>query len=166
MANNRGVRGGARVDGTDWDIPAPTAAYGNGTNTITATGFSVLPTTTVSASMTNPHPFANLLIFAEYGAWMVGNGATGDCRACLNVSGSLTISPGIGGGGPVGWGEVLYATLSTFQQKRAACTYELPPSATAATFALYAYRNGSGTVQCNYPVVRLTPLRYVFDQGR
>lgn len=164
--SNRGIIAGAVVDGTDWKLPAVASAFGNGTNTITASGFSVLPTNAASTTMTNPHPFARLLVLAEWGAWLIGNGATGDVRVCLNVTGSLIVNAGIGGGGPIGWGEVLYATGASYQQHRAACTYELPVSATAATFAVYAMRNGSGTVRCDYPVARITPLRYLYDQGR
>lgn len=160
---NRGILAGAVVDGTDWKLPAIVSAHGNGSNTVTSASFAVLPTTTVSAAMTNPHPFAKLLVLAEYGAWMIGNGATGDVRACLNVSGSLVVTPGIGGGGPIGWGEVLYQQTTLIAQRHAMCTYELPVSATAATFAMYAMRNGSGTVNCNFPTIRLTPLRYLYD---
>jgi hypothetical protein len=164
--SNRGILAGAVVDGTDWKLPAVASAFGNGTNTVVASGFSVLPATTCSTTMTNPHPVARLLVLAEYGAWLIGNGATGDVRVCLDVTGSLLVNAGIGGGGPIGWGEVLYATATSYQQHRAMCTYELPVSGTAATFAVYAMRNGSGTVKCDYPVVRITPLRYFYDQGR
>lgn len=164
--SNRGIRAGAVVDGTDWKLPSVASAFGNGVNTVTASGFAVLPTTTCSTTVTNPHPFARLLVLAEWGAWLIGNAGTGDVRVCLNVSGSLSVNAGIGGGGPIGWGEVLYATGASYQQHRAACTYELPVSGTAATFAVYAMRQGSGTVKCDYPVVRITPLRYLYDQGR
>lgn len=164
--SNRGILAGAVVDGTDWALPSVSSAFGNGTNTITSATFAVLPTTTCSTTMTNPHPFARLLAMAEYGAWMKGNSTTGDVRACLTVSGSLVVTSGIGGGGPTGWGEVLYATATSYAQHRAMCTFELPVSGTAATFDMYAMRNGSGTVVCDYPVIRITPLRYLYDQGR
>jgi hypothetical protein len=161
--SNRGIIGGGVVDGVDWTLPAVVSAHGNGTNNIAATTFAVLPSTTVSASMTNPHPRARLLVVVDYGAWLLGAAST-DVRACLNVSGSLTVTPGIGGGGPVGWGEVLYASATTGQgQHSAMCTYLLPVSGTAATFALYAEKTGAGTPQCNYGTIMITPIRYVWS---
>jgi hypothetical protein len=162
--SNRGIIAGAVLDGTDWKLPAVVQSFGNGANTVTSATFAVLPTTTCSASMTNPHPSARLLVMAEYGAWLIGNTTTGDIRACLSVSGSVSISAGLGGGtgGPVGWGEVLYHTALGYQQRKAMCTYELPVSASAATFDFYAMRNGSGTVKCDFPTIRLIPLRYLY----
>lgn len=161
---DRGIRAGAVVDGTDWMLPDASTGYGSGANTITSATFAVLPTTTASASMTNPHPSARLLVRASYGAWMKGNTTTGDVRACLNVSGDLVVTAGIGGGGPVGWGEVLFATATSYGQHRAMCTYEIPADG-SATFAMYAMRNGTGTVVCDFPTIRITPLRYLYDQG-
>jgi hypothetical protein len=112
--------------------------------------------------MTNPHPRAKLLVLAEYGAWLVGAAST-DVRACLDVSGSLTVLPGIGGGGPVGWGEVLYASATGTGQHLACCTYELPVSGTAATFKMYAMKSGAGAPSCNYPVLQITPLRFIYE---
>lgn len=163
--SNRGIIAGSVVDGTDWKLPNVASATGNGTNTITASDFAVLPTTTCSTSITNSHPIASMLVEVSYGAWLKGNSTTGDVRVGVNVSGSLVSVAGIGGGGAVGWGEILYATSTTYGQHRAMCTYVLPPSATPATFAVHAYRNGSGTVVCDYPTLRVTPLRYVYDQG-
>lgn len=164
--SNRGIRAGAVVDGTDWKMPARVTGYGAGANSISASSFSVLPSFTASCSITNPHPFATLLVYAEYGAWLKGNGSTGDVRMCLSVSGGIIVTPGIGGGGPVGWGEVLLATSTSYQQHRAACTYEIPAGVGSVTFSVYAYRNGTGTTACDFPVVRVTPLRYLYDQGR
>lgn len=161
--SNRGIIAGAVLDGTDWKLPAVATGYGNGANAVTSSTFAVLPTTTCSASMTNPHPFARLLVMAEYGAWMKGNTST-DVRGCLNVSGSLVISAGLGGGngGPVGWGEVLYQTNARYNQHKAMCTYELPVSASAATFDFYAMRSGANTTACDFPTIRITPLRYLY----
>jgi hypothetical protein len=164
--SNRGIRAGSVVDATDWAMPARQTGYGNGANTVTASAFAALPTNTASCSITNPHPFAKLLVLVEYGAWMIGNTGTGQIYACPVVSGSITVTAGIGGGGPIGWGEVLYETATSYHQHRASCPYELPASATAATFELQAYRNGSGTVKCDFPLIRVTPLRYVYDEGR
>jgi hypothetical protein len=161
---NRGIIAGSVLDGTDWKLPAVVQSFGNGANTVTASAFSVLPTTTCSASITNPHPSARLLVMVTYGAWLIGNGATGDIRVCPNASGSLAISAGLSGGngGAVGWGEVLYQTATGYNQRSATITYELPVSASAAVFDIYAYRNGAGTVKCDFPTLRIVPLRYLF----
>lgn len=158
----KGIRAGAVVDGTDWKLPAVVQAYGNGSNTVSATTFAVLPTTTVTAQITNPHPFAQMLVMCEYGAWLTP-GAAANVRIGIAVSGSIAISAGIGNGGPIGWGEIPFAgTASTLGQHSAMCTYELPVSATAATFSMHAMREtANGTVA--FGTIRLTPLRFLFD---
>ena len=158
--SNRGIMAGAEVDGTDWLLPAIVQVFGNGTNAVTSAGFAVLPTTTCTASMTNPHPRSRLLVMVSYGAWM-GAAAGSDVRACLDVSGSLVAGAGIGGGGPVGWGEVLYAASAGSDQRHAMCTYELPVSGSAATFKTFALRTGAGATTCNYPTIRIVPVRYL-----
>jgi hypothetical protein len=157
---NRGILAGAVVDGTDWDLPGIVTAYGNGTNIVTAASFAVLPTNTCSASITNDHPFASLLILVEYGAWM--SAATGDVRATVSISGSVSSNAGISGSGPAGWGEVLHIATPFYISRKAACTYEIPASATPATVTMESYRVGSGVTHVDYPTIRIIPLRFVY----
>lgn len=155
------IRAGARLDATDFDLPDVVTGYGNGTNTITATSFAVLPTTTCTAAITNPHPTAAMLTLVTFGAWM--SASANAVRCCPAVSGSLTIAAGIGGGGPIGWGEVPLCGAATTNQYSGSFTVELPASANAATFSMQAYRDSAtGTQACNYPTIRLVPLRYLF----
>lgn len=156
------VRAGARLDATDFILPDVVTAFGNGSNTITATSFAVLPTVTCSASITNPHPTASMLVLVTFGAWMnTSNGVA--VRCCPAVSGSTTIAAGIGGGGPIGWGEVPVAGTTVLQQGQGTYTVSLPASANAAVFTMQAYRDSaSGTQLLNYPTIRLVPLRFVF----
>ena len=100
-----GVLAGSRVDGTDWLLPVVVTGHGNGGNVITAAAFTVLPTTTCTAAITNPHPTAPLLVLCTFGAWLTSV-AGSDVRCCPNVTGSVSISAGIGCGGPIGWGEI------------------------------------------------------------
>ena len=155
------IRAGALITGTDFALPSVVSAHGNGTNTITATAFTDLPTTACSAAITNPHPTASMLVLVAYGAWM--SASANGVRCCPRVSGSVTIAAGIGAGGPIGWGEVPYCGAATSNHFAASATYELPASATAATFTMQAYRDAAaGTQVCNYATLRLVPLRFLF----
>lgn len=156
------IRAGARLDATDFTLPDPVAATagGAGTNTITATSWAVLPSNAVTAVISNPHPGLNMLCLVTFGAWMVAT-ANG-VRAAVDISGSLTVAPGVGGGASVGWGEVLFCGAATTNQYAASFTVEMPVSLTPATFRLHAYRDAaSGTQQVNYPTIRVVPLRFV-----
>ena len=154
------LRKGAKVDVLDFDLPDPAGATagGAGTNTVTATSWAVLPTNTVTVAITNPHPSADMLCWVSYGAWM--SASASDVRMGLDVSGSVTIPPGIGSGGPRGWGQILQATAATSQQFSGGCTVVVPPG--TATFKAYAYRSAaSGTQAVNYPTLDVVPVRYL-----
>ncbi|MGD2042026.1 MAG: hypothetical protein PVJ28_00130 [Acidimicrobiia bacterium] len=155
------ILAGAKVVAADFDLPDPETAYGNGTNVITATSFTDLPTTSCIAAVTNPHPTANMLCMVTYGAWTTSATSSAQ-RLCPRVSGAVTIAAGIGGGGPIGWGEVIRTdTDDGYGTKSATVSYELPPG--TSTFTLQAYREAaSGTHQVNYATLRLVPLRYLF----
>jgi hypothetical protein len=152
------ILAGALVDAPDLDLPDPIASFGNGVNTITAAAFAVLPTVPCTAVITNPHPTAAMLTMVAAGAWMVA--ASGDVRMAIDFSGALTIAPGIGGGAAIGWGEIPVCSTTPSNQFQAVYTVALPPGTTTArTFGL---RTGAGTVQINYPTLRLIPLAYIF----
>lgn len=155
------ILAGAKVDAVDFDLPDVVTAFGNGTNTVTATSFSVLPTTTCTAVIVNSHPSASMLTLVSYGAWMAASTAN-DVRAALDFSGATVIAPGIGGGAAVGWGEIpLVSTTTASAHQGATITVELAPGTT--TVKMYAYRSAaSGTHTVNYPTIRLVPLRYLF----
>ena len=152
------ILAGSKVDATDFDLPDVVAVAGGSPNSITSASFAVLPTNTCTAAITNPHPTANMLCLVSYGAWMIAS--TGDGRASLDISGALTVSPGIGGGAAIGWGEILFSTTTTLNQKAATITVALPPGTT--TFKMYALRSGAGTVNVNYATIRIVPLSYIF----
>lgn len=149
---------GAKLDAQDFVLPDPVTATGNGANAVTATSWAVLPTTTCTASITNPHPTAGMLVTVAYGAWMSAATA-GDVRLSVDVSGALTIAPGVGGGAAIGWGEIPVATATQPNaQRQATITLTLPPGTT--TFKVYAYKTGAGTNTVNYPTLRIIPIRY------
>lgn len=152
---------GSKVLAIDHQLPSVVTAFGNGTNTITATSFTDLPTTSCIAAITNPHPTASLICLVEFGAWMSTNGSA--VRCCPRVSGSTTIAAGIGVGGPLGWGEIpLAGNSANPQQCMGGATYTLPASATAATFTMQAMRDSAAaaTQVCNYATIRIIPLYY------
>jgi hypothetical protein len=153
---------GSKLLADDFQIPDVVTAFGNGTNTITATTFTDLPTNTCVAAITNPHPTASLLVLVEFGCWAVASANA--VRMCPRVSGSLTLAAGIGSGGngPIGWGEIpLTANTVNPQQVQGCANYTLPASATPATFTMQAFRDSAaGTQNVNYPTLRIIPLYY------
>ena len=154
------IRAGSRVDAIDLVLPDVVTDFGNGTNTVTATAWAVLPTVTCSVDVVNDHPSATMLVDVRYSAWLASTvGAS--LRVGIDVSGALTIAPGVGGGAAAGWGEILLTTYEqTQQQQQASCTLECPPGTT--TIAIWAYRSAaSGTHTCNYPTLRAIPVRYL-----
>lgn len=151
---------GSKVIAADFIIPDVVATFGNGANTITATTYTDLPTTSCVAAITNPHPTASLLCRVEFGAWI--HATANAIRFCPRVSGSVTIAAGIGLGGPLNYGEIpLTSNSGNPQHHEASAIYTLPVSATPATFTLQAMRDSAaGTQTCSYPVLRITPLYY------
>jgi hypothetical protein len=155
------IRAGSRIDATDFDLPDVVTAFGNGTNSITATAFTVLPTNTCTAAITNPHPTANLMLLVAYGAWM-NSTTSSDVRMALDISGATTIAAGIGGGGAIGWGEIpLVSAGQVSIQVQSTITVSCAPGTT--TFKTFAMRAAaSGTHSVNYPTIRLVPLYFLF----
>lgn len=154
------ISAGAVIDGTDFTFPSVTTAYGNGTNTVTATTFTVLPTTTCTAAIINPHPSLSMLTLVTYGAWM--SVTANDVRMALDISGSITVAAGISASAAVGYGEIPICSTTPSNHFSGSFTIELPVSVTAATFKVYAMRSSAaGSQVCNYPTIRLIPLRFV-----
>jgi hypothetical protein len=149
---------GSKVDATDFSLPTVVTAFGNGTNTITSTTFANLPTTSCIAAIVNSHPTANLLVLVTFGAWL--SASANAVRICPAVSGAVTISAGIGGGGPIGWGEIPLTGSSPTEHHAASATYELPPG--TSTFTMQSMRDSAaGTQKADYNTIRIAPLRYI-----
>lgn len=155
------IAAGKRLSATDLVLPAAVTGYGNGTNTITATAWAVLPTNTCSAAITNTHPTAALRVLVTYGAW--SNATANGVRFMPAVTGSVTAAAGIGTTA-VGWGEVPFAdSTSGYSQRMGSFTIDLPVSGSAATFSIQAYRDAAaGTQTVNYPTLRIVPICFVF----
>lgn len=153
------ILAGMKASAVDLTLPAIAQGYGNGTNTITATTWTDLPTTACTCSITNPHPTADLLCQVTFSAWMSASASA--VRMCPRVSGSVTVAAGPGGIA-LGWGAIPRG-LVEYVSYSAVGYVTLPVSATAATFTMQAYREAaSGTQNVNYPVIEVVPLRYVF----
>ena len=149
---------GAIVSSPDVYLPAPSSAHGNGTNTVTATSWTDLPTTACTIDVENAHPTDDMVVLVEWGGWL--HATANGVRICPRVSGSVTIAAGIGSSGPIGWGSVPQTSNSgNPQQKRGSAVYVLPPG--TATFTMQAYRDSAaGTQTANYCTLRAIPLRY------
>ena len=153
------IRAGAKIEAADFSLPTIATGFGNGTNTVTGTTFTNLPTNACTAAITNPHPTANMICLVTWGAWM--SASANAIRCCPAVSGSIAIAAGIGVGGPIGWGEVPMSGSSSYMHHAGSATYALPASATAATFTMQAMRDSaSGTQQVDYATIRIIPLRF------
>jgi len=146
-------------------LPAEQAVFANGTNTITDTNSvptGVLPSNPADASMTNPHLTRSMLVMVKFSAWLVANGA--GTRVGIAASGGLTFTAAIGSGGALGYSEWLYlsnqASSASFEQS-ASFNVTLPANSTTV-FSFRASRDAVGTSNlCNYPILRVTPLRYL-----
>lgn len=153
---------GAKLDAQDLSLPDAVSAHGNGSNTLSTIGWGALPTTPVSASILNPHPSATMLCLISYGAWL-SSSTTNDVRIGLDVSGALTIAPGVGGGAALNWGEIptLYG-IAANQSKQATIPLELPPGTT--TFKVYGWKTSgsTGNQVVSYPTLRIVPVRFSF----
>ena len=88
------IAAGKKPSAADLVLPAVVTGYGNGSNTITATSWTVLPTNTCTAAITNPHPTAAMRILCTYGGWL--SASANDVRMMPAVSGSVTIAAGVG----------------------------------------------------------------------
>lgn len=160
------ILAGASLDASDFDLPDDVVdtAGGDGTNTISATSWAVLPTNALSVSIDNPHPELALVVDVHYSAWMKGSGvSSGGVRAGIAVSGAQTISPGVGAGGAEGWGEILYNGNAYSINCAGMFTVTIQPdSDSTTTFTMQAYKDASASSpQVNYAVIRLRPRRYV-----
>lgn len=152
---------GGIVRGNDLILPDRVSAHANGTNTITATSFTDLPTIACSVSITNPHATANMLVLVTYGAWI--STSTVSVRVCPRISGAMTVGAGIGTNAPTGYGQLIRANASatTYAQYAASYFAELVPG--TSTFTVQAYReSASTTIQVNYATLDVVPLNYVF----
>ena len=144
-------------------LPAEVTGYGNGTNTITATSFAVLPTFTADATITNPSATFNLKILVLYQARYLANGVAGTI-GCMTATGGISIAAGVGTGGAIGFGDLPYLPNQGNNNPftiDSQITATIPPSVAAVTFQWQAYHdNASGTNQIIYPTTRVIPLYY------
>jgi len=151
-----------RYNGTAWFIESygnalPTFqinSYDSNTNNITATAaWSAMPNSP-GLSVANPNPNQEMEVRVDYCAWMVCSGGQG-VRAQIVASGGVYITQ-------LPWGNVLYlGNVGTTCQCSSTFTTIITRASTA-DFSWQAYRdNTSGTNQVNYPVLSVTPLRYV-----
>lgn len=144
-------------------LPAEVSTYGNGTNTISATVFAVLPTFTADVTISNPSTQYSLKVLVLFSGRLVANGA--GTIASMSATGGISISAGIGTGGAVGYSELLYLpsqgntnpfTMNSY------ITATIPPNVSAVTFQWQAYKDAAGTTQqITYPTTRAIPLYYL-----
>ena len=159
------ILAGSKLKAADLTLPDPVAGYG-GTNTVTATTFTDLPTNPCTVNITNPHATADLLVSLAFGVWFVLpiGGTPAFTRACTRVSGSVTIAAGIASvsNGPVGWGMIPGTNIIGTSQHAAHALYTLLSG--TATFTMQAYKDSAaaGTHQVNYAVIEINPIRYLF----
>lgn len=152
-----GIVAGGRIDAGDLYVPDPVVGAGASTNTVTATSWAVLPTNPATVDLTNPHASATLLCLVAYSAWLSSTTA-GWVQAGIQLSGDTTLAaPGPGDG--IGDLCAAYAT-QTWVHQTGIVPVELEPGTT--TCDIVARGSGTGTQQCDYPVVRILPQRYIW----
>lgn len=147
-------------------LPDPTGQGGSGQNSITLTTYSVLPTTPISCSMTNPSSTHDMLCMVGISAFMASTAAATECQAALNATGGVSITAGAtGGSGALGAAENLLTTvgsISSSNQFQSWIPVIIPAGAAAVTFALYARRsNTSNACYLLSPAIRCVPVRFM-----
>lgn len=163
LAGTMGSKGQSLRAG-DIRMPTPVYEYGNGINSITSLGFTYLPTTPLSVTISNPNPYREMVCQVCYGGWgYISAGGNG-----FRVSTWLTRSLiGIGGPtpdplGPAGWGEVIFVANTAVTQFQVCYTTKLEVSPIPYVIYQLAYRDGgAGTQTWEYATLRVIPLYYV-----
>jgi hypothetical protein len=163
------ILAGAKVDATDFTLPDPVSAFGAGANAIVSAAnvFAVPASFPASVTITNPHPTLGMLCMVRFGAWVVANGQ--DTRVALNATGSnawTAGSTGPGGtAGPNGYSEalIIVGTQANSNSHSKECSFSMVvPAGGSTTLEVQCMRAlTTGTSNCNYPTVRVVPIRYV-----
>jgi hypothetical protein len=156
---------GHTLKASDVLLPDPVYEYGNGINTITSTftGYDPLPTTPVTAALLNPHPTKRMLSLVGWGGWGLASTNGFRVSTAIRRAGAIWMSPGIGMGGPIGWGELIAVGIGTNVGSYFVMnTVFLDVSPLPYVFELKAYRDGAaGTQTWEYPTLRITPIGFV-----
>ena len=143
-------------------MPSPVTASGASSNTITATSWADIPSTSVTLNITLP---ARMRVSVAFSAWMslVAGTTSSDLRCdwkCVDSSGTV-----VRGEADSGWGAILYQSVAvgapTLVTSRAS-NVMVDLNAGTYTFTLRAYRSGSGgTMNLNYPRLEVFPVCYL-----
>jgi len=144
-------------------IPDPAGQGASGSNSITLTTFSALPTTPVSCQITNPSSDFDLLVDVTISAFMTSAGTGTECQAAVSATGGLSITAGAtGGSGVLSIGENLLTTLASANQFSVTIPIVIPANAATVTFALFGRRNNtSNACLILQPAIRATPIRFM-----
>jgi hypothetical protein len=126
------------------------------TNTITATSWAVLPGGSLTASITNPSGTKDMVVMITMAAKI--SASASDVRVCVGLSGGMTVAAGAV---EPSWGNRLWSGSSGLIASSSSFPIVIPAGASAVTVTMYAYRaSATGTQQCDYPTLILTPLRF------
>jgi len=137
------------------EVPGAQVASGQSTNTITATSWATFPGVNVSVDVTVPAG-RTLLTSIEFGGWFVKPVGV-DLRCSVMGGGATSLAANAPNWGAVLWGS---AGVEVGSQMFATRTIQLGAGTT--TLSMVAYRSGSGgAANINYPVMTVTPLRWV-----
>ncbi len=143
-------------------LPDPTGQGGAGSNSITLTTYSVLPSTPISCAITNPSADFDMLCMVSISAFMAGASAT-EVQAALNVTGGLSIAAGsTGAPGVLATSENLLSSSAGAIQQQSVIPIVVPAGAAAVTFAMFARRNNTtSAVALLSPAIRCVPIRFM-----
>lgn len=145
-------------------LPDPTGQGGSGSNSITLTTYSVLPTTPISCAITNPSSTHDMLVLVTISAFLASAGSGTEAQAALNATGGVSIAAGATGApGVLALGENLLTTTGpNAQMYQSTIPVTIPAAAAAVTFALFARRsNTSNAVTLLQPAIRCIPIRFL-----
>ena len=147
-------------------IPDPIGLGGSGSNTITLTTFSALPTTPISTSVTNPSATYDMLTLVTISAYMASTSSATECQAALSATGGLSITAGsTAGAGILALGENLLTTVGSISSANhfsQTIPVTIPAGAAAVTFAMFGRRsNTSNACYILQPAIRVVPIRFL-----
>ncbi len=147
-------------------LPDPIGLGGSGSNTITLTTFSALPTTPISTNVTNPSSTHDMLVLVTISAYMASTAAATECQAALSATGGLSITAGsTGGNGVLALGENLLTTVGSISSANhfsQTIPVTIPAGAATVTFAFFGRRsNTSNACYILQPAIRAVPIRFL-----
>jgi hypothetical protein len=142
-------------------VPDESRAGSTANQTITATAYANLPTTSLAVSITNPSSDWDLEVDVEISAWLISDG-TRELTCSVAGSGGMTFAAGsLSNGHAITQGENLINTGTAAVHCSSRIPVVIPAGAAAVTFTFQAKRNtATGVQSVNSAAIRAIPQKF------